>query len=84
MSDLTDTYQDEQFASEYTQARQTGGMEWAARVLSGRLRQMDKRAKAANVRADNAEAAMRIMKMRAEAAECRLAEILQSQGDSHG
>lgn len=33
--------------------------EHMARILSGRLRQMDKRAKAANARADAAEAALR-------------------------
>lgn len=48
--------EDEDFAQRYGAAK---GYEALARVLSHRLRQMDKRAKAANVRADKAEAAAR-------------------------
>lgn len=47
---------DEQFKKEYTEARKNCNYEDMARTLSGRLRYMDKRAKAANQRADALEA----------------------------
>lgn len=50
--------EDEAFKQTYADARTSGDFEAIARVLSGRLRQMDKRARAANVRADNAAEAL--------------------------
>jgi len=50
---------DEAFATAYKAALGYSDGWPAARVLSGRLREMDKRAKAANVRADRAESSLR-------------------------
>jgi len=44
--------EDERFIREYPEAVRKGDWERIARLLSGRLRQMDKRSKAANARAD--------------------------------
>lgn len=51
-----DAIEDDRFAQELRVARESGDMDAFARTLSGRLRQMDKRARAANVRADQLEA----------------------------
>lgn len=56
MTNFTQEKEDREFACEYRDAKGNLDYEWMARVLSGRLRQMDKRAKAANIRADKAEA----------------------------
>jgi hypothetical protein len=50
--------EDEAFALAYTTARGAVDYEHMARVLSGRLRRMNRRAAAANRRADTAEAAL--------------------------
>lgn len=50
--------EDDRFARELAEAYETGKSDYYARVLSGRLRQMDKRAKAANVRADQLQASL--------------------------
>jgi len=53
-----DAHEDADFAKRYTDASGRCDYFTMAHVLSGRLRQMDKRAKAANTRADKAEAAL--------------------------
>lgn len=57
---MSEAIENDRFARELAEAYETGMSEHYARVLSGRLRQMDKRARAANVRADNAEKAHRL------------------------
>lgn len=61
--------QDATFAYEWRDARGNLDFEHMARVLSGRLRQMDKRAAAANRRADQLQQQLRLMQLRAEMAE---------------
>jgi len=53
---MSEADEDKSFAVEYRKANGEMDYMWMARVLSGRLRQMDKRAKAANARADKLEA----------------------------
>jgi hypothetical protein len=50
--DALEKLADEKFMRAYPEAVRRGDWEHIARLLSGRLRQMDKRAKAANVRSD--------------------------------
>lgn len=56
---MTEAEEDNEFAVEYRNARGELDYEWMARVLSGRLRQMDKRAAKANKRADELERAFK-------------------------
>ena len=65
--------EDAEFAIVYHTARGDMDFEQMARVLSARLRQMDKRAKAANRRADDADKRCALMRVRAEGAEQKLA-----------
>ncbi len=61
--------EDQAFAVAYTDARGRLDYEHMARVLSGRLRRMDRRSAAANRRADRVEQELRLMRLRAEGAE---------------
>lgn len=84
-----DAIEDDRFAHELANARSKGDMDGFARVLSGRLRQMDKRARAANVRADNAESAKRISDaqnalLRAEIARLQASHPTPSRQESKG
>ena len=65
--------EDAEFAIVYHTARGDMDFEQMARVLSSRLRQMDRRAKAANRRADDADKRCALMRVRAEGAEQKLA-----------
>jgi len=51
--DALEKLEDDRFIRDYPEAVRRGDWERIARLLSGRLRQMDKRAKAANARADS-------------------------------
>ena len=81
---MTTPDEDDSFARELEQARRSGDMDHFARVLSGRLRQLDKRCRATNAENERLRQAAAVIRNRPgeEDARARFAEVKRFWG--HG